>query len=161
MRTRQYTFRIGIVLLIMLDTLRRSFLHHDAFDRAMLVVELLVLFLIGVEIAYHVVRHYVVRHRISVLYRCLSEGELLLIDAPKSGTAEDIKPWCDKAENWEKETANTLGTYSVHAGIAFLHSDGSITPAREIISIARDDCRYLQQCINNLLGIIEKPDVYL
>jgi hypothetical protein len=54
-RKRRYALRVGVVLLIMLDTLRRSFLQHDAFDRAMFVVELLVLALIAIEGLIHVV----------------------------------------------------------------------------------------------------------
>ena len=47
MRKRRYITLVGVVLLTMLDTIRRAFMHHDAFDYMMLAVEVLVLGLIS------------------------------------------------------------------------------------------------------------------
>ena len=83
-KTRYYATRVGALLMIVADTLRRAFQRHDAFDHTMLIVEVLVLALIGGEIAYHIVRSFKIRRRKKRLLDDLQKGQTLLASAPRS-----------------------------------------------------------------------------
>ena len=152
-------------MLIMLDTLMRSFLRHDAFDRAMLVIELLVLFIIGFEAVVHAWGHFKVAHRLKHVRARFAEGQELQRNAPQLGArSEDVTRWVMNVDAWVNATNRLLTGYSYQASASFLHDPGHmfrLVTAHQIASAAESPYAQLQDRLNNLKRIIETPNVYL
>jgi hypothetical protein len=151
-------------MLIMFDTIRRSFLAHDAFDRAMFVVELLVLAIIGIEAIIHTWHWRRIRRRTRRLRKCLAEGQSLQSRAFSLRSLEEVKMWNRETNAWVEDTKALLTRYSSQASAAFSHDPGRILNLAALHRIQGDaHAQYtkLQDCLDGLLGIIEKPDVYL
>ncbi|HEY9157385.1 hypothetical protein [Candidatus Binatus sp.] len=156
--------------MIVADTLRRAFQRHDAFDYTMLIVEVLVLALIGGEIAYHIVRSFKIRRRKKRLLDDLRKGQLLLAKAPRSPigrehpSREEMDAWIQLVHVWTIDTERRLRSYSTEALAAFIHDPGAIlTPValNDLHSYQHGTYISLQRYLNNLRDIIEKSDVYL
>jgi len=146
----------------MLDALRRLFVVGSRpIDIAMLVIEVFVLLLIGGEQLMHGLHNFRIHRRVKVLRMRLAEGQVLRRDVLKHGE-QGIGDWKIVAEKWIKDTTDTLEGYSGAAFASFLHASGNPTAASLLVPRqARDTYQSLQECLNNLLGIIEKPEVYL
>jgi hypothetical protein len=172
MQHRFFALRLGAILLIMLDTLRRSFLHHDAFDRTMLVIELLVLSIIALEGLLHIGRHFKVRHRSRRLYKCFFEGQTLQnrvpppsVESLKQAGLSVVAPddWLQQVHKWSDSTNRLVRRYSPDASVMFLHSRGinfGVVEWDRIHQSAKAAYSELYQQLNNLRAIIEKPDVF-
>jgi hypothetical protein len=169
-KTRYYATRVGALLILIVDTLRRAFLKHDAFDYTMLVVEILVLALIGAEIAYHIWRGFKVGRRKKRLLEDLRKGQYLLGNAPRSRigenapSREEMDAWIYSVVGWSAKTDALLRKYSAEARAAFIHDPGAIlTPValNDLHSYMHGTYISLQRHLNNLRDLIEKSDVYL
>jgi hypothetical protein len=163
---RHYAIRIGLVLLIMFDTLRRSFLHHDAFDYTMLAVEVLVLLFIGIEAGIGIWRHFRVGHRKKRLRQYLIEGQALQTVDVSSHQREELAPWIAQVDTWINTTGEYLKKYSLEGTAAFLHDDTTKTRDSRthfvgVSPFASHTFAILQQRLDNLRDILRNPDVYL
>lgn len=165
-QSRRYAIRIGLVLLIMLDTIRRSFLHHDAFDYTMLAVEVLVLVIIGFEAGIGMWHHFRVGHRTKRLRQCFIEGQVLQTVNVSSHQPEQLAPWIAQVNTWIKTTSEYLKECSLEGAAAFLHDDTTVTRDSRmhftgVSSHAVGTYVILQQRLNNLRDILRDHDVYL
>ena len=162
---RHYTLRIGVVLLIMLDTLRHIFSGTRPIDAVMLVVELLVLAIIAVEALVHLMHWFKIRRRMKRLRERFAEGQALHHAPPSMGTApEEALAWNRKVEAWIDVTKALLDGYSAQASMSFQHDPGRefrLAATHKIATAAELAYTRLQDCLNNLREIIENPDVYL
>jgi len=163
MRTaRYYTLRIGIVVVIICETLKRILYGAKPIDKTMLVVELLVLALIAGEVGHKVLRYFKVKHRVKRLQEKLAEGQQLQTEAALSRNPS--QEWVKQVNNWINLTEGQLKRYSPQASLSFQHDPGAMfNPfvADSFQPEAKATYLRLQHCLNNLRRIIETSDVYL
>jgi hypothetical protein len=167
-RSRHYAIRIGLVSLIMLDTFRRAFQKHDAFDYTMLAVEILVLGLIFYELASDRLHHWKINRHKKRLRPYYSTGLQFQHEFQthwrhiSSGIhAEGALAWVTKVESWINDTNALLNKYSPEAAIAFARdSTGHIMKYGNQSSTWASYAR-LEACLKNLHGIIEEAEFYL
>lgn len=164
MRKRSYALRVGFVLLIMLSTLRRSFLQHDAFDRAMFVVELLVLALIAIEGIIHVV-HWIKFHWRLRRVRPYRVSGLVLQDEfrVKFRSGDNVTEaidWMRRVDDWTDATSEKLKRCSSDAAIAFRRDSGGVIRTYGNQSSPQATYMWLEARLNNLNQIIENAHSY-
>jgi len=167
MRKRHYPLRLGVLVLIMLDTFRRSFLEHDAFDQAMFVFELLVLVLIAFEGLVHLWSHAKRASRIRRLRPYQMRGFALLEEYQskyRNDTTSDGKvEWLTNVDAWEHSTVVRLQKYSADAAHAFMRDSSGVVakwggnPNQSV----HGKYAWLQTYLNNLHEIIQNADAYL
>jgi hypothetical protein len=153
---------VGIVVIVICDTLKRILYGARPIDKTTLVVELLVLALIAGEIGYKILRYFKVEHRIKRLRKKLAEGQQLQIEATSSRNPSE--EWATRVNGWIASTQKQLGRYSAQASLSFQHDPGAMfNPfvADAFEAGAKTTYLRLQHCLNNLRNIIETPDVYL
>jgi hypothetical protein len=163
-QSRHYAIRIGLVWLIMLDTIRRSFLQHDAFDRAMFVIELLVLALIAVEGIIHIVHWVKFRWRIRRA-RPFHLSGLLLQDEyreryrsnPDASAADE---WMKRVDTWTEATSAKIKRCSSDAAIAFRRDSGGVIRLYGNQNSPQASYMWLETRLNNLTEIIENAHNY-
>jgi hypothetical protein len=147
------------------DTIRRSFLKHDAFDYAMIVIELAVLLLIAGEIGVHAKRYFRHRRRTRRILDFLSEGQRFQQKAPSLGAGvEEMSAWIDCVKAWSEQTSSLLSRYSSEASSSFFHKSGGVYESFGYGHVAQGAQEWyitLQGRLNNLREIMEKPEVYL
>src|SRR2546428_2535998 len=104
-------------------------------------------------------RRTLVDQRVAALRDAMSKGQELRLSTPVSGNPH-VAEWAQAVTNWGEETRVLLKSFSAHAEAAFLmqmsgspYINGSIGATFEYISLISR--------LDNLRGIIEKPDVYL
>ena len=104
-------------------------------------------------------RKALVDKRVAALRDALSKGQELQLRTPGSGDPY-VAAWRDAVSNWGEETRRLLKSFSEHAETAFSlpmpslpYITGSVGAVSEFVSLISH--------LNNLRGIIEKPDVYL
>jgi hypothetical protein len=72
--------------------------------------------------------------------------------------------WKRDVEKWSARIDALLKGYSIGASAAFLHDSGSsldsIWYRREVAAGAHEAYETLQRRLNNLRGILERPEVY-
>jgi hypothetical protein len=141
------------------------FIGVRPFDWLMLVVEILVLALIAYEIAITLWRKHVVNVRVARLFQQMSKGQELQKSAPHSLNTDSrmvAGRWVQSAREWSRETESLLASYSAQATAAFvLDTSGEMPPwYASIESSAQNQYSTLVVQLDNLRGIMEKPDVY-
>jgi hypothetical protein len=152
--------KLLVVLLIMLDTLRRMFHDVRPIDWIMLVVEVLVLLLIAYEIGHGMWRKFILRRRTKLVLKFLWDGLALKHDAC-TVTEDAVGTWKESVEAWTQATITGLQNHSIAAGLSFVH-----TPTRPAGSYggvtrgANDTYGVLVARIDTLREIMEKADVY-
>jgi len=172
MTPRKGLLYVAVVLVIMLDTLRRIFVGSRPIDVVMLVVELLVLLLIAYEVGSGVWHKLKMRHRRSALLPYLEKGQKLLLGIPDQALEphETVERWMQEVESWTSETRNFLDEHSPNASFAFMSTVRSGTVERaarrsdgttfRVTGSLGDAYQHLQTKLDNLRRIIEEPDVY-
>jgi len=154
---RRRVLYVSVVLLMMLDTLKR-FSDSTAYAISMWLMELLVLLLIAYEVMAAIWRHQVVKRRLHTLLKSMEKGHKLEEDTPHPGwPSERISPWKDSVNAWIQETQLLLKSYSAQAEIAFLHDPHVIQPNYRL---PVREYHLLVTRLNNLRGIMERPEVY-
>lgn len=152
---------LSVVILIMLDTLRRMFCDTRPIDVAMLVIELLVLFVIAIEGIVSVVRWRAKRITTFRLRKFLTDGRDLYDNAPfVQASQHDALMWEQKVKNWEKDVRAFLVENAEFAVFVFDHAPLGI-PTHVFVSnyIQHIHARF-DGVLQTLLSIMEKPDVY-
>jgi hypothetical protein len=103
-------------------------------------------------------RRILVAQRVAALRDAMSKGQKLRLCTPGSGDPH-VEEWAQAVTNWGEETRVLLESFSAHAGAVFVtqmssspHITGSEGALFEYISLISR--------LDNLRGIIEKPDVY-
>jgi hypothetical protein len=148
-------------------------------DWVMLVVEFLVLSLIAYEVVTNIVRdrrisrrQSAVNERLLALTEFMKKGQELQgsIPMPQKGDLTAILAWTISVQKWSEEVQTYLTQYSARAAAAF----ALIVSSHEVDSIVRDSKGFtfpigggireayqrLVSQLNNLRGIMEKPEVY-
>ena len=104
-------------------------------------------------------RRTLVDQRVAALRDALSKGRELQLRTPGSGDPY-VAAWRQAVSNWGEETRVLLKSFSEHAETVFSlpmpslpYITGSVGAVSEFVSLISQ--------LNNLQGIIEKPDVYL
>ena len=152
-----------VALPIMLDTLRRLlFSDSRPIDWAMLVIELLVLFLIAYEVGHGVLRTRKLGRRVKAVLELVSEGVQLQQAVPKgSVTAESVNPWQESVLSWTQRTTQRLARYSAQASYSFAHITSR--PAADYAGVA-GEVQNVYGCLvwrmDILRRMMEKPDAY-
>jgi len=163
--SRHYAIRIGLVMVITADTLRRMIYGTRPIDYVMLVVEILVLLLIFGEIAVHANRYFRHRRRSGEVLKRLIKGQKLQSESPgTSGSGSLVTPWITATKEWANQTNDLLLKYSRAASAAFLHDVGGADVSfgfGHVNAFAQHAYVQLQTRLNNLRDILENPDVYL
>ncbi len=143
----------------MLDTLRRLFSDVRPFEYLMLGVEVLVLLLIAYEVGSGIWHRFRRNRRSRRVHEFFSQGQML-----QSGTPGDpalVSQWLRQVEKWIIDTNGLLVRYSSQASASFLHNSGR---AGMHYGGVAQDAQYgfaeLQERLNNLRAIMERPDVY-
>jgi hypothetical protein len=99
------------------------------------------------------------------LFQEMSKGQELQKTAPRV-LAQDNRMasarWIQSAREWSEQTETQLGSYSAQAAAAFvLDTSGEVPPWFDSIEMsARNHYSTVVTQLNNLRGIMEKPDVY-
>lgn len=130
------------------------------FDWVMLVVELLVLVLIGADIAPSLWHKWKAKERQKVLFSLLIEGQAILNQAPSPFDQTPVHAWGVSVDAWSAKVAKVLGEYSEHAFASFNHQPQVGTPFHHIATGAWPHYGKLTSRVENLRNIIEKPDIY-
>jgi hypothetical protein len=172
--------RLGaIVLLVTGNTIRRMFSGSRPFDWLMLAVEVLVLGLIAYEVIVGVLRHSRKgqrRRRIGEITNTLSafmeKGKTLQGGLPCTELAKELEAdlWMVEADKWATEAGEFLAGHSPTASVAFRLTPGTGTMALVVQNSEgatftidgrqRHAYQRLVSRLENLRGIIEKPEVY-
>jgi hypothetical protein len=108
------------------------------------------------------------RQRSRRALQCFNEGEQLRSEVPEVDFQHETRHaaimWAQNVENWSVSTDRLLKGYSADASAAFLHDSGSsldsIWYKREVAAGAHEAYETLQRRLNNLRGILERPEVY-
>jgi len=165
-KTRHYTLRIGIVIVIICDTLKRILYGARPIDKTSLVVELLVLALITYEVGSSIWHRIRQRRRSRRVLACFVQGKALEGSAPRPEISDGtlISNWTKSVETWSAATLKLLTRYSAEASAAFLHQSGGIESAttynQEAAVGARETYKVLRDRLDHLHDIIKRPDVY-
>jgi hypothetical protein len=169
----------AIVLLITGNTIRHMFSGTKPFDWLMLVVEVLVLLLIAYEVFVGVYRHRRKRERkqhigeiTAALSGFMDKGKALQGSVPCQEIAWELQAdlWMANTDRWATETGAFLDGHSSTASAAFRLTPGTGTTALVIQNSEgatftidgrhRHAYQRLVSRLENLRGIIEKPEVY-
>jgi hypothetical protein len=155
-----------MVVVIVLDTLRRMIYGVRPFDILMLVVEVLVLLLIAYEVGVNVWRDRRRTRRSRKVLGQLTKGQKLQADAPVGSSVNNpsVVSWANTTTEWANETSALLSKYSEAASVSFLHVVGGANSSfgfGHINPYAQHAYILLQEQLNNLRSILENPDVYL
>jgi type II secretory pathway pseudopilin PulG len=104
-------------------------------------------------------REKLVAERIEALRQLMSQGQEIQSNPPPPGDAR-VDSWSKMADRWGEKTQALLRSYSAPAETSFLHRPpiGPTTYAHIGAQVAYST---LVARLDNLRGIIEKPDVYL
>ena len=163
-------FKIGTATVFMLDAIRRFFGDFRPADLTIVVIELVFVVIVSAEWATREIRDCRKRRRqrrrqqeidlrVRALRDALWKGQELQLRTPGSGDPY-VAAWRDAVSNWGEETRVLLKSFSEHAETAFSlpmpslpYITGSVGAVSEFVSLISH--------LNNLRGIIEKPDVYL
>ena len=157
-------FKIGTATVFMLDAIRRFFGDFRPADLTIVVIELVFVVIVSAEWATREIRDCRKRRRqrrrqqeidlrVRALRDALWKGQELQLRTPGSGDPY-VAAWRQAVSNWGEETRVLLKSFSAHAETAFLspYITGSEGAVFEYIS--------LMSRLDNLKGIIEKPDMY-
>ena len=121
--------RLLVLVLIMLDTLRRIFADTRPIDTAMLIIELLVLALIAYEVADKLAHRWKLQRRKKMLLGLLTEARELQRTAYTLREERDSSSavaWWKQVQLWEATTNGRLSGYSQQAATYFMQPD--LTP---------------------------------
>lgn len=158
------SYRFWVLLIIMLDTIRRLFVDTRPVDIFMLVVELLVLLIIGIEGGISLVGWCKRRGKVAKVNEFMIRGQSIQSKAPVGQASPQIlADWTNLADVWEKETNSYLSKHSAQAAATFLQdvsgammsfSYNRVTPS------IRVEFERLSTRLINLRSIMEKPAIY-
>jgi hypothetical protein len=151
-----------MVVRLMLETLKR-FSHSDSYLISMWAMEFLVLALIAWEVIGEIRRHRVVNRRLKRLFDVMEKGHALQRTAPRIGASSmAAAEWINSVDEWDQQAQGTLKSYSVQAVASFLHDTSGLVPPwyESIATGARLKYVTLISRLDNLRGIMEKPEVY-
>ena len=157
MTPRRQVLNLCVVLLIMIDTLKR-FSDSTAYSVSMWVMEFLVLSLIAYEVFTAISRDRKIRNRLEVLFEAMNKGQELQRRPPSVHEPSLIvSEWKTSANSWIENTQTLLRSYSPQAEASFLHDPHTIPPN---YPAPWPEYHLLVVRLNNLRGIMEKPEVY-
>jgi hypothetical protein len=134
------------------------------YEVSMWVMELLILLGIAYEIYVTVDtrrqerrRQTCIMRRVAALRELLSSGQTLQNSSPKLLEPNPGK-WIESFEAWTKAAQALLGSYSPQAEVTFLLDPKD--RGLDLVGGAQAQQALLRARLNNLRGIIEKPEVY-
>ena len=134
-------------------------------DWVVIVIELLVLGVIVFEVWHSLARERqdarrkkLVEQRIAEMREALSRGAELQHTVPGSGDPR-VGGWAQAADRWGRETGSLLKSYSAQAETAFLHAANLLPIQYGSVGAAAEYTALLSR-LNNLRGIMEKPEIY-
>jgi hypothetical protein len=165
-RRRFRLLKLVAAVLIMRDAIMRLFEGARPIDRTVLVVDLLVLLVIVIEYGHSLLRERKKgqrelqrRRRLEFVRQAMSNGQELQRKAPYVHAPNlDVAEWKHSVNSWVQNTQTLLRSYSAQAEASFLHDPHSI-PAN-YPTLATHEYHLLVIRLNNLRGIMEKPEVY-
>jgi len=161
MSERRRLLYLSTLVLVMLDTLRHAFSHGSRFlDISMWIMEFLVVILIAYEVGTTVWHKRKMRRRLARLFALLASGQNLQKAAPFRHDDAYTKNWIVDVGKWIREATESLDGYSHQAATAFSQVKKSHPHQPGINSVAGETYGDLLQYLENLRGIMEKPDVY-
>ncbi len=161
--TRYYALRIAIMLIIILDTIRRMLYGARPIDLTTLIVEILVLLLIFYEIVSDRLQRWKTKRRLKTISKCMIEGRSLQDKVPTTNANQArLSEWRRQVEDWIPSTDKQLSHYSSHASASFLQDNGNMSqPACPVAPALVGVYSTLQLRLNNLRSILENPGTYL
>lgn len=168
---------MAIVLLMILEHLRRVLHGAGPYEISMWVMEFLVLWLIAYEVVHGILsrrgtkkREREIKERLDQVFVCIAKGQVLLVNVPPLRSAEkdenklrtEALEWCKAVTAWNAETIDMLEAFPAFAVAAFA-DNSAITSAvyPDIPSWAQRHYSILNHKLFNLRVVIEKPDRYL
>jgi hypothetical protein len=160
MRPRPLLLRMGVVFLITLDTIRRMDSETRPIDWWLLVIEVLVLAIIAAEFVRILLRERRTHKRLITLHAIMAKGQELQRTVPNNGQSDKITAWANSVEEWIKETAQALDGYSPQAAAAFNQGIGTSVHYPHVHGALQGTHNILLRRLDNLRGIMEKPEVY-
>lgn len=142
-----------------IDMLRHLLSGARPIDITLLAIELLVFAVIAGDAALRTYRHYKVRHRLKRLHKFMFEGHALQDNVDE---VSDVGAWGERVNGWIVDTSKYLEQCSSQALESFLHSDNKPSVSYQGVPYkAHGPYEVLQEHLDNLRAIMERPDVYL
>ena len=163
-RAYSWRFRFWLVLVIMLDTIRHLFYDTRPIDIWMLVVELLVLLIIGIEGGLTLFGWLKRRDKVAKVSELMVQGQHIQSKAPVGAASpETIQAWVRLAEGWEQETSTYLRAHSARATATFLQDVSQAMMSvgyNRVNPDARVQFERFSTRLINLRSIMEKSEIY-
>jgi hypothetical protein len=160
MSPRRRVLYLSVVLLIMLETLKR-FSDSTAYSISMWIMEFFVLLLIGYEVGSGILYSRKKRERIAGIFGLMSAGYALQRRSPnRNADQSTIDEWISSVNDWIKGTSELLHGYSAQAEAAFLLGTRHDASYPGVAFAAEQYFGLLITRLDNLQGIMEKPEVY-
>ena len=158
---------LGVVVISILDTLRRMRGESAAYSISMWIMEFIVLALIAYEVYAGIrdrresrKRKRIIDERVRAVREAISKGQHIQCSAVSighSGTAA----WAQLALKWTADTQTVMAFFSAQAEAAFLDvSEASPMNVHERMGAPQEYSHILAR-LKNLRGIMENPEVYL
>ncbi|MGC2755474.1 hypothetical protein [Candidatus Binatus sp.] len=164
-RSRHYAIRIGLVLVITADTLRRMLYGSRPIDKYTLAIGIVTLLIIGAEAIIHLWRYFRIERRKKQVLNYFIQGQALQGSPIAYENAVNIEPWREQLKTWIMTTSEFLRGCSPEACAAFLYDDAKVRDVhmqfQGVSPFVYQEFATLQQRLTNLRDILENPDVYL
>lgn len=149
------------VLLIMLDTLRRLFAPNSEFlALSIWIAQMIVLVAVIGGVVRGALRRRKLKTRLAKLFSLLARSHNLQQNVPMGNDPSVIDRWSDDVRTWVEETIQYLDGYSHQAALSFQHTQKSSSAQQGVPAVVGERYGNLVQYIENLRGVMEKPEVY-
>jgi len=157
-------YRLWLILLIMLDTIRHLFADSRPVDIFMLVIEFLVLAIIGIESGIHFVGWLKRRGKVAKVNEFMVRGQSIQSSAPVGqASREKLAEWVSLAENWEKDVKIYLSKHSAQASAMFLQNVSTAMMSvsyNQVTPDIRVQFERFSTRLINLRAVMERPEIY-
>jgi hypothetical protein len=164
MSSRRRMLYALVVILIMLDTLRRMFAGTRPIDWVMLVVEILVLAIIAAEAIHGILRFVHVRNIRRKLIGFIIEGQDLQATAPHGRIVvgdSSVVQWIKAATAWTTSVTVFLQAKCSRQAVAtFLYYHSESSPTGQVAGSPDTVFTNVSVRLKNLREIIQNPEVY-
>jgi hypothetical protein len=160
MSPRRRVLYLSVVLLTMLATLKQ-FSDSTAYSISMWVMEFLVLALIAYEVGSVIFHRRKVRTQLAGIFNLISKGHTIQRSALREVAGEErINEWITSVNEWDEETATFLKRFSSQAVATFQQGVWRDASYAGVAFNAQRSLGLLLLRLDNLQGIMEKPEVY-
>jgi hypothetical protein len=160
-----YAIRLGVAIVLMLDSIRHSFCQHDAFDYTSLAVGFAVLVLTAYTFFSERIYRRKLDRALQRIGASLAAGQNLQDRAPGMGMpSKDVDTWNAQSREWIEHTTAMLASYSPEASTSFRHNPGRVAryaETHQLATNAEGTYTKLQDSVNNLQQIMEVPAIYI